>query len=38
MGRKRGQAAGNAAAFVAVVTVLIILYILFLPPDIRRNY
>jgi len=37
MGRKRGQAAGNAAAFVAVVTVLIILYILFLPPDIRTE-
>jgi len=37
MGRKRGQAAGNAAAFIAVLTVLIILYILFLPPDIRTE-
>ncbi|MGV8171861.1 MAG: hypothetical protein ACP5OA_04165 [Candidatus Woesearchaeota archaeon] len=34
---KRGQYASNAAAFVAVLTVLIILYILFLPPDIRTE-
>jgi len=37
MTHKRGQAAGNAAAFIAVMTVLIILYILFLPPDIRTE-
>jgi hypothetical protein len=38
MAQKRGQTyAGNAAAFVAVITVLIILYILFLPPDIRTE-
>jgi hypothetical protein len=34
---KKAQAASNAAAFVAIVTVLIILYILFLPPDIREG-
>jgi hypothetical protein len=37
MAHKRGQYASNAAAFVAVITVLIILYILFLPPDIRTE-
>jgi len=38
MAYKRGQTyASNAAAFIAVVTVLIILYILFLPPDIRSE-
>ena len=38
MAHKRGQYfAGNAAAFIAVLTVLIILYILFLPPDIRTE-
>jgi len=37
MGCKRGQTAGSAAAFVAIITVLIILYILFLPPDIRTE-
>ncbi|HYD03263.1 MAG TPA: hypothetical protein VEC16_03095 [Alphaproteobacteria bacterium] len=34
---RKGQFAGNAAAFVAIVTVAIILYILFLPPDIRTE-
>jgi len=37
MAHKRGQYASNAAAFVAVLTVAIILYILFLPPDIRTQ-
>jgi hypothetical protein len=38
MAHKRGDVyAGNAAAFIAIVTVLIILYILFLPPDIRTE-
>ncbi|MGV8086280.1 MAG: hypothetical protein ACP5N1_01490 [Candidatus Woesearchaeota archaeon] len=37
MAYKRGQSAGNAAAFVAILTVLIIVYILFLPPDIRTE-
>jgi hypothetical protein len=37
MTHKRGQSAGNAAAFVAILTVLIIVYILFLPPDIRTE-
>jgi hypothetical protein len=38
MAHKRGNVyAGNAAAFIAIVTVLIILYILFLPPDIRTE-
>ncbi|MGV8141555.1 MAG: hypothetical protein ACP5NW_03895 [Candidatus Woesearchaeota archaeon] len=37
MNCKRGQFAGNAAAFIAILTVMIILYILFLPPDIRTE-
>ena len=37
MANKRGQYASNAAAFIAVLTVAIILYILFLPPDIRTE-
>jgi len=37
MAHKRGQYASNAAAFIAVLTVAIILYILFLPPDIRTD-
>jgi len=37
MAHKRGEYASNAAAFVAVLTVAIILYILFLPPDIRTE-
>ncbi len=37
MTQRRGQSAGNAAAFVAILTVLIIVYILFLPPDIRTE-
>ncbi len=37
MAHKRGQYASNAAAFIAVLTVAIILYILFLPPDIRTE-
>jgi hypothetical protein len=37
MTHKRGQYAGNAAAFLAILTVIIILYILFLPPDIRTE-
>ena len=37
MAHKRGQYASNAAAFVAIITVLIILYILFLPPDVRTE-
>ena len=32
---KRG-AATDAAAFIAIMTVVIILYILFLPPDVRQ--
>jgi len=34
---KKAQSAGGAAAFVAILTLLIILYILFLPPDIRNE-
>lgn len=34
---RKGQSAGSAAAFLAIFTVLIILYILFLPPDIRED-
>jgi predicted DNA-binding protein (UPF0251 family) len=37
MSQKKAQYASNAAAFVAILTVLIILYILFLPPDIRTD-
>ncbi len=37
MAHKRGQYASNAAAFIAVLTVAIVLYILFLPPDIRTE-
>jgi hypothetical protein len=32
---RKGQSSSSAAAFIAIMTVLIILYILFLPPDIR---
>ena len=34
---KKAQAASSAAAFIALVTVAIVLYILFLPPDIRND-
>jgi len=37
MANKRGNYASSAAAFIAVLTVAIILYILFLPPDIRTE-
>jgi hypothetical protein len=37
MTHKRAQFASNAAAFIAILTVMIILYILFLPPDIRTE-
>lgn len=38
MTQKKGAVfAGNAAAFIAILTVLIIVYILFLPPDIRTE-
>jgi hypothetical protein len=36
MAGKKGQANG-AAAFIALLTILIILYILFLPPDVRTE-
>jgi len=32
---RKGQSSSSAAAFIAIMTVLIILYILFLPPDVR---
>ena len=34
---KKGQYASNAAAFIAILMILIILYILMLPPDIRTE-
>jgi hypothetical protein len=34
---RKGQSASSAAAFIAIMTIAIILYILFLPPDIRNE-
>ena len=34
---KKGQHASNAAAFIAILMIIIILYILMLPPDIRTE-
>ena len=35
--RFKRAAAGSAAAFIAIMTVAIIMYIMFLPPDVREN-
>jgi hypothetical protein len=36
-GRKKGQSGSSAATLVAVIGLLIVLYIVFLPPDIRKD-
>jgi hypothetical protein len=35
--QKRGQNAGSAAIFVIIITVMVILYLVFLPPEDRAN-